>query len=53
MLSMKWPSVWKVRIDEKLEIELPLVEIGNGFYIKVLHATKPEYKLIDRLAITA
>jgi len=27
--------------------------IGNGFYIKVLHATKPEYKLIDRLAITA
>jgi len=33
MLNMKWPSVWKVRIDEKLEIELPLVEIGNGFYI--------------------
>jgi len=33
MLNPKWPSVWKVRLDEELEIELPLVEIGNGFYI--------------------
>jgi adenine phosphoribosyltransferase len=33
MLNPKWPSVWKVRIDEELEIELPLVEIGNDFHI--------------------
>ncbi|MGI6166679.1 MAG: phosphoribosyltransferase family protein [Eubacteriales bacterium] len=33
MQNSKWPSVWKIRIDEELEIELPLVEIGNGFYI--------------------
>jgi len=33
MAGSKWPSVWKIRIDEELEIELPLVDIGNGFYI--------------------
>ncbi len=33
MQNSKWPSVWKIRIDEDLVIELPLVEIGNGFYI--------------------
>jgi len=33
MLNSKWPSVWKVRIDEELEIDLPLMEIGNNFYI--------------------
>jgi len=32
-LNPKWPSVWKIRLDEELEIELPLVEIGNDFYI--------------------
>jgi len=33
MHNSKWPSVWKIRIDEELEIELPLVEIGDDFYI--------------------
>jgi len=33
MHNSKWPPVWKIRIDEELEIELPLVDIGNGFYI--------------------
>ena len=33
MLNSKWPSVWKVRIDDELEIELPLMDIGNDFYI--------------------
>jgi len=33
MHNPKWPSVWKIRLDEELEIELPLVEIGNDFYI--------------------
>ena len=23
--------VWKIHIDEELEIELPLMELGNGF----------------------
>ena len=33
MHNSKWPSFWKIRIDEELEIELPLVDIGDGFYI--------------------
>jgi adenine phosphoribosyltransferase len=33
MQNSKWPSVWKVHIDDELVIDLPLVEIGNGFYI--------------------
>lgn len=33
MCQPKWPPVWKIRIDDELEIELPLVDIGNGFYI--------------------
>lgn len=33
MLNSEWPSVWKVRLDEELEVELPLMEIGNNFYI--------------------
>ncbi len=33
MLNPKWPSVWKVRLSEELEIELPLVDIGDNFYI--------------------
>ena len=33
MQNHKWPPVWKIRIDKELQIELPLVELGNGFHI--------------------
>lgn len=33
MQSTKWPQVWKVKLDDQHEIELPLMSLGNGFYI--------------------
>ena len=33
MQNHEWLPVWKIHIDEELEIELPLMELGNGFYI--------------------
>lgn len=33
MSNTKWPLVWKVRLSTELEIELPLMELGDDFYI--------------------
>ena len=33
MSNTKWPPVWKVRLGSELEIDLPLMELGNDFYI--------------------
>jgi adenine phosphoribosyltransferase len=33
MHNTKWPPVWKVHLSTDLEIELPLMDLGNDFYI--------------------
>lgn len=33
MGKTEWPETWKVRIGKEYEISLPLMDLGNGFYI--------------------
>ncbi|MGF7144839.1 adenine phosphoribosyltransferase [Anaerotaenia torta] len=33
MDNKKWPSVWKVSLGTDYEIELPLMDLGDNFYI--------------------
>lgn len=33
MSNIKWPQVWKVCLGADYEIELPLMDLGNDFYI--------------------
>lgn len=33
MMNKKWPSVWKVALGADYEIELPLMDLGDNFYI--------------------
>ncbi len=33
MANTQWPDVWKVKIGREYEISLPLMDLGNGFYI--------------------
>lgn len=33
MHNTKWPPLWKVHLGADLEIELPLMDLGNDFYI--------------------
>ena len=49
MSNSKWPSVWKVGLGKDFEIELPLMDLGNDFYIYSHFCT---YEFVPMLCYT-